>query len=98
MERGLRDYLSGQDLPLILAAVDSLGAIYRSVNSSPYLAAAGIEGSPECRSDDELARAVRPAPQPRPCKHRCRPGGQGRHLRGSAEFAGGHGQGDRRAR
>ena len=60
VERALRDHLAGQGLPLVLAAVESLGAIYRSVNTYPHLASAGIEGSPERRSDAELAEAARP--------------------------------------
>lgn len=60
VDRALRDHLSGQGLPLVLASVDSLGAIYRSVNTYPHLAAATIEGSPERRSDAELAQAARP--------------------------------------
>ena len=56
----LRDHLAGQSVPLVLAAVESLGAIYRSVNTYPHLAAATIEGSPEHRSDAELAQAARP--------------------------------------
>ncbi len=59
VERALRDHLAGQELPLVLAAVDSLGALYRSVNTYPHLAATGIEGSPEHRSDGELAQEAR---------------------------------------
>jgi hypothetical protein len=55
--RARRDHLAGQEQPLVLAAVESLGAIYRSVNSYPHLAAAGLEGSPERLSDGELAQA-----------------------------------------
>jgi hypothetical protein len=56
----LRDHLSGQGLPLVLAAVESLGAIYRSVNTYPHLVSAGLKGSPEHRSDGELAQSARP--------------------------------------
>ncbi len=60
VDRALRDHLAGQGLPLVLATVESLGAIYRSVNTYPHLAAATIEGSPDQRSDAELAQAARP--------------------------------------
>ena len=46
-------------LPLILAATEPLDAIYRSLNSSPALAASGIRGNPEALTDDELAAAAR---------------------------------------
>ena len=46
-------------VPLILASVESLGAIYRSVNTYPHLATQGIEGNPERLSDAELADAAR---------------------------------------
>lgn len=57
MDRALRDHLSVQGLPLVLAAVKSLGAIY-PVNTYPHLVSAGLEGSPERRSDAELAQAT----------------------------------------
>lgn len=59
VDQALRERLAGQMIPLVLAAVDSLGAIYRSVNTYPHLAPVGIEGSPERLSDAELAEASR---------------------------------------
>jgi hypothetical protein len=59
VDRALRERLAGRDVPLVLAAVQSLGAIFRSVNTYPHLAAAGIEGNPERLSDGELAQAAR---------------------------------------
>jgi hypothetical protein len=59
VDQVLRERLAGQSTPLVLAAVDSLGAIYRSVNTYPHLAPVGIEGSPERRSEGELAQASR---------------------------------------
>ncbi len=55
----LRGVLAGSSAPMVLAAVESLGAIYRSVNSYPHLAVQGIEGNPERLSDAELASAAR---------------------------------------
>lgn len=60
VDGALRGLLTGSDVPLVLAAVESLGAIYRSVNTYPHLAPKGIEGSPERLSDAELAAAARP--------------------------------------
>ena len=59
IDSALRGLLSGSDIPLVLASVESLGAIYRSVNTYPHLAAAGIEGNPERQTDAELATAAR---------------------------------------
>ena len=59
VDQALRGLLAGSDIPLVLASVESLGAIYRSVNTYPHLAAAGIEGNPERQTDTELAAAAR---------------------------------------
>jgi hypothetical protein len=59
VDHALRGVLTGLELPLILAATEPLDAIYRSVNSYPHLAEAGIPGNPEGRSDGELAAATR---------------------------------------
>lgn len=60
VDGALRGLLAGSDTPLILASVESLGAIYRSVNTYPHLAPTGIEGNPERQTDAELATAARP--------------------------------------
>lgn len=60
VDAALRGLLAGGSAPLILASVESLGAIYRSVNTYPHLAAEGIEGNPEGQSEAELASAARP--------------------------------------
>jgi len=59
VDAALRGVMAGSAAPLVLASVESLGAIYRSVNSYPHLAAQGIEGNPERLSDAELATAAR---------------------------------------
>ncbi len=59
VDAALRGLLAGGSLPLVLASVEGLDAIYRSVNTYPYLAAQGIEGNPERLSDAELASAAR---------------------------------------
>jgi hypothetical protein len=59
VDAALRGLLAGSHIPLVLASVESLGAIYRSVNTYPHLAAEGIEGNPERLSDAELASAAR---------------------------------------
>lgn len=59
IDSALRGLLAGSEIPLILASVESLGAIYRSVNTYPHLAAQGIEGNPERQTDAELAASAR---------------------------------------
>lgn len=59
VDQALRPFLSGLDVPLILAAAEPLDSIYRSVNSYPRLAPGGIAGNPERRPNAELAAAAR---------------------------------------
>jgi hypothetical protein len=59
VDSALRPLLSGNDIPLVLAAAPPLASIYRSVNSYSHLAAKGIDGSPEALSDAELADHAR---------------------------------------
>jgi hypothetical protein len=60
VDGALRDLLAGSDLPLIIASVENLSAIYRSVNRHPHLASERIESSPERMTEAELAAAARP--------------------------------------
>jgi hypothetical protein len=59
VDQALRPFLSGLDVPLILAAAEPLDSIYRSVNSYPQLAPGSIGGNPERTPDAELAAAAR---------------------------------------
>jgi hypothetical protein len=59
VDQALRPFLSGLDVPLILAAAEPLDSIYRSVNSYPRLAPGGIGGNPERTPDAELAADAR---------------------------------------
>lgn len=59
VDHALRSVLAGLDLPLILASTEPMDAIFRSVNSYPHLATAGIAGNPETTSDGALAAAAR---------------------------------------
>jgi hypothetical protein len=61
VEQALRDMLRGSEVPLILAASDTLAAIYRSVNTYPHLAPGGVLDSPETMTDAQLAEAARGA-------------------------------------
>ena len=45
--------------PLLLAAVQPMDAIYRSVNSYPHLVGTSVRGVTERSSDQELAQASR---------------------------------------
>lgn len=55
----MRGVLAGRQEPLILASVEALDAIYRSVNSYPHLVEKGLRGNPERQSAAELASAAR---------------------------------------
>lgn len=59
VDGAVRGLLAGSDIPLVLASVESLGALYRTVNSYPHLARRGIEGNPERQTDAGLATAAR---------------------------------------
>jgi hypothetical protein len=59
IDRALRPFLNGLEVPLILAATEPIDSIYRSVNTYPHLLAQGISGNPETASDAELAASSR---------------------------------------
>jgi hypothetical protein len=59
IDQALRPLLNGLDVPLILAAAEPLGSIYRAVNTYPHLAAEGIAGNPEAISDADLVAQTR---------------------------------------
>jgi hypothetical protein len=59
IDRALRPFLNGLEVPLVLAATEPLDSIYRSVNTYPHLLAQGIAGNPETASDAELAASAR---------------------------------------
>lgn len=60
VDAALRGVLSGRETPLILAATEPLGPMYRQVNTYPALLDEGISASPDHMSDSELAQAARP--------------------------------------
>ena len=59
VDRALRPLLTGSDIPLVLAAAESIASIYRSVNTYSHLANAMIEGNPELMSDGQLGERAR---------------------------------------
>jgi hypothetical protein len=59
VDAALRPVLSGSDVPLVLAAVEPIRSIFRSVSSSPQLADAAIETSPDRLTDQQLAEEAR---------------------------------------
>jgi hypothetical protein len=60
VEASLRPILAARETPLILAATEPLGPIFRAVCTYPVLAGEGISVSPDRLSDSELANAARP--------------------------------------
>lgn len=59
VDRALRPFLNGLEVPLILAAAEPIDSIYRTVNTYPHLLVRGISGNPEAASDAELAASSR---------------------------------------
>ncbi len=59
VDAALRPFLAGRETPLILAATEPLGPIFRSVNSYPALLDEGVSASPDRMSDTDLAEAAR---------------------------------------
>ncbi|SFF25647.1 hypothetical protein SAMN04488523_1407 [Sulfitobacter brevis] len=59
VDAALRPVLAGRETPLILAATEPLGPIFRAVNSYPGLLAEGISASPDRMSESALASAAR---------------------------------------
>lgn len=59
IDAALRPMLAGRSEPLILAATEPLGAIFRGLCSYPHLAAIGIDGSPVRISAADLGTAAR---------------------------------------
>ncbi|NLT43536.1 MAG: hypothetical protein GXX93_12750 [Anaerolineae bacterium] len=54
LDKGLRDVLAGQNVPLVLAGVDYLFPIYRDANTYPHLLEKGVTGHPEDLSLKDL--------------------------------------------
>lgn len=59
VDRALSEALVGYDIPLVLAAPDSIQSIYRSVNTNRNLLEDGLGADAGRRTDDELAAQVR---------------------------------------
>ncbi len=59
VDAALRPVLTGRETPLILAATEPLGPIFRTINSYPGLLVEGISASPDDMSESELASAAR---------------------------------------
>ncbi len=59
VDAALRPVLAGRETPLILAATEPLGPIFRAVNSYPGLLTEGISASPDSMSESALASAAR---------------------------------------
>jgi hypothetical protein len=56
VDRGLREVLAEQTIPLVLAGVDYLLPIYHEANTYPHLLEYGVTGNPETWSTKELHR------------------------------------------
>jgi hypothetical protein len=59
IDDALRGVLTGSELPLIIAATETIAALFRTVNTYPSLVEHRLAGNPEERTDAELASAAR---------------------------------------
>ncbi len=59
VDRAVRDAVRGHDIPVVLAAVEPLASVFRSVSTLTNLADEVIPGSPAQTPDHELAAAAR---------------------------------------
>jgi hypothetical protein len=59
VDDALRPLLAGRETPLLLAAVEPLDGIFRSVAAYPHLVATSLPGVTESSSDADLAQAAR---------------------------------------
>lgn len=57
---GLRDYLTGQDLPMVLVGLHELLSAYRDVNGYPHLVEDAVRQNPDRLSAEELHAAAWP--------------------------------------
>lgn len=60
VNRSITEFLRGDDTPLVLACVDYVGSIYRSVNTYPHLLPELIPGNATNQRGDELLQRVQP--------------------------------------
>jgi len=59
VDGGLRGMLSGQSVPLVVAATEPLASIFRAHCSYPHLVPRSVASNPEGRGDGELVAAAR---------------------------------------
>jgi hypothetical protein len=64
VDQALREVLSHGRVPLVLAGVRSMQALYQKANTYPELLAAGLDGSPRDLSPEELHRRAWPLVEP----------------------------------
>lgn len=64
VHRGVQATMADPPAPLVLAGVARVSAIYRKVNSHPYILRQGVEGNPEHLSPEVLHSAAWPLVEP----------------------------------
>lgn len=85
VDRGLKEVLRKNPLPLMLAGVDTLASIYREVNSYSNLLGEGIIGNPELLSPEELHTKAWKLIRPRFIKAREETITQYKHMAGTGK-------------
>jgi hypothetical protein len=64
VDQALREVLGGDDVPLVLAGVRAMQAVYRQVNTYPHLVADGVDGSPRGLTSKDFHRCAWPIVEP----------------------------------
>jgi hypothetical protein len=64
VDQALQEVLGGDSVPLVLAGVRSMQAVYRQVNTYPHLTADGVDGSPRDLTCREFHRGAWPIVEP----------------------------------
>ena len=85
VNHGLAPVLKAGSSPLVLAAVESIAAIYRQANTYPHLLEAIVPGNPEGLSARELQARARPLVEPSMRRSRDAAVGRYHQLRGTAK-------------
>lgn len=64
VDRALRDFLAGDDAPLVLAGVRSTQSLYRQVNTHPGLVGGGVDGNARDLGTERLHERAWPLAEP----------------------------------
>jgi len=81
IDRAVNRLVSGENAPLVLAAVEYLLPLYAEINTYPHLVDEGIRGNPDRLSEEELHKKAWPIIEPYFLRNRDRDAERFYHLR-----------------